>query len=131
MKECTRCNVTKTEDNYYVKSYGLQSWCKECCGIYRKEYERINRERIRPQKYKRSLEREYGLSYEDYLSLLEKQRERCAICNEIKPLCVDHDHETGKIRGLLCGSCNRGLGSFQDNEMWLVNAAEYLGWECR
>jgi hypothetical protein len=81
------------------------------------------------------LKRNYGLDYTTYLTLLEEQQHKCKICDgegfvikdthKIK-LVVDHDHETGKVRGLLCHNCNRGLGLFKDNTKVLKNAINYL-----
>ena len=71
----------------------------------------------------------YGLSESDYRTLVEGQQGQCAICGRIparRRLAVDHDHETGSVRGLLCGPCNIGLGVFQDNPTILEKAAEYL-----
>lgn len=78
------------------------------------------------------LKRTYGLSLEDYKHLLEKQNGVCAICQQpetvdrYKNLAVDHCHETGKIRGLLCVNCNKGLGHFKDKKESLKRALEYL-----
>ncbi len=75
----------------------------------------------------------YGLTIEDYKRLLRKQNYRCAICRSKdfgrkggKHFCIDHDHKTGKIRGLLCGACNKGLGLLKDKIKNLRNAIEYL-----
>lgn len=69
----------------------------------------------------------YNLSPEDYDRLLEDQNEACAICG-VRPdrLCVDHDHETGEVRGLLCSPCNSGLGFFKDRVRLLAAAIVYL-----
>ena len=66
------------------------------------------------------------------LELHARQGGKCAICGTqyvlgLKRLALDHCHETGRIRGLLCGSCNRGLGLFRDNPERLRKAIEYLG----
>lgn len=64
---------------------------------------------------------------EDYDRLLEEQDGRCALCeSEMKRAVVDHDHDTGKVRGLLCDTCNTGLGKFGDNAERLEAAAEYV-----
>ncbi len=57
----------------------------------------------------------YGITEEEYNTLLEKQNYQCAVCHEIPEewLCVDHDHITGKIRGLLCKSCNLLVGEYE------------------
>ena len=69
----------------------------------------------------------YGLTQEDWLVLFNKQKGLCAIkgCNQI-PKIVDHDHETGKVRGLLCSDHNKGLGDFHDNITELQGAIKYL-----
>jgi hypothetical protein len=78
--------------------------------------------------------RRYGLTPEEYDLMLVLQDGLCAICHrpptDIK-LAVDHDHETGTVRGLLCPSCNNGLGRFRDDPALLTRAADYLkGWPC-
>lgn len=77
------------------------------------------------------------MSLIQYKDLLQKQKGLCAIClgnetskdwqtNKFRALAVDHEHTTGKIRGLLCSSCNKALGGFRDNEQILHNAIVYL-----
>lgn len=76
----------------------------------------------------------YGLSVEKYNELLKQQRGRCAICGVVATrkntrwggLNIDHDHKTGKVRGLLCTACNGGLGFFHDNIEKMLKAIEYL-----
>jgi hypothetical protein len=79
--------------------------------------------------YAGALRRLYGLSLQDYDDLLARQDGGCGICRQ-KPrkrrLCVDHDHRTRKIRGLLCINCNTGLGCYGDNPTFLRMAADYL-----
>ena len=74
----------------------------------------------------------YGITTEDYDALLDKQNGVCAICSTDKPgrkdhhFCIDHNHKTGEVRGLLCVSCNRALGLFQDDTTILHRASQYL-----
>lgn len=77
----------------------------------------------------------YGITREDYLKMSEEQGHVCKICGcaetvkrrgKVIRLAVDHCHQTGKIRGLLCCSCNRALGYFKDSPENLRKAAEYL-----
>lgn len=76
----------------------------------------------------------HKLTGEEYRRLFEAQDGRCALCGRDyfgwgggrRPLVVDHCHETGKVRGLLCGSCNTALGRFGDNPARLRQAADYL-----
>lgn len=74
----------------------------------------------------------YGITIEEYEALYEAQDGLCAICGETPEsdrwnrLAVDHCHETGQVRGLLCGSCNRALGSFKDDPEIMQRAIAYL-----
>lgn len=75
-----------------------------------------------------NLKQNFNLTLEDYNTLLQKQNNVCAICGKTcsKSLAVDHDHKTGKVRGLLCNNCNRALGHFKDSVENLTNAINYL-----
>ena|SRR3990167_9669761 len=75
------------------------------------------------------LKQKYGITEADYEKMLKDQGEVCAICKRhqrFQRLAVDHDHKTKKVRGLLCMSCNRGLGRFFDSAYRLRAAADYL-----
>ena len=90
-----------------------------------------NRKRLKGVNRSSWLMRKYGITREDYNEWFHSQNGSCAICNvhqnEITySLCVDHDHETGKVRGLLCMGCNTGLGKFGDCIEGLEAAIEYL-----
>lgn len=85
-----------------------------------------------PERFKRyTLQRDYGIAYEQYRELLEQQRGVCAICQQApdeggRKLAVDHSHVTGVVRGLLCTNCNLGIGSFRDSPQLLCVAKAYL-----
>lgn len=91
-----------------------------------KEYYHNNKDSVKNT----YLQTNYKITLEDYNLLLEKQNEKCKICNQDcstgKSLAVDHNHETGKVRGLLCKNCNIGLGMFFDNLDFLESAVTYL-----
>lgn len=74
------------------------------------------------------LKRKYNLSLEQYQNLILQQNNKCGICK--KPFKqtahIDHNHQTGMVRGLLCSTCNRGIGYFKDNIIILKNAIDYL-----
>ena len=75
------------------------------------------------------LRRKYGITQAEYDTMLAAQGGACAICGSIEPkriLAVDHHHGTGAVRGLLCDSCNNGLGRFRDNPEVLARAIAYL-----
>ena len=113
MKSCTQCGVNK-EFNQFSKAKlgkdGLRSKCKDCCASY--EMNRI-----------------YGITLEDYDTMLEVQNGCCAICktDDVKGrFAIDHCHTTGKVRGLLCFDCNTGIGKLKDDPSLLLSAYEYL-----
>jgi hypothetical protein len=104
-------------------------------------WQQANRDRylVRQREYKRArpaqeragyLRRTFGISSDEYDAMLESQGGVCAICGRPprkgSSLHVDHDHETGCVRGLLCFRCNGGLGQFAESPERLVEAAEYL-----
>lgn len=79
--------------------------------------------------FKRSIANKYELSAKEYLHLAEKQKNCCGICMERKPrreLFVDHCHNSDRVRGLLCRTCNIALGYFKDDEQYLLAAINYL-----
>ena len=104
------------------------------------EYSRKNRDRVnlkrreRRKKYPElvtnsDLKRRFGIILDDYNQLLYKQESRCAIClikQDNRRFSVDHDHKTGKVRGLLCSTCNMGLGCLQDDAELLRKLATYI-----
>lgn len=112
-KVCTKCHVG-------TEFYGTDSWCKEC----KKEYARnIDPERQRDK----NLWVKYRIRAIDFDRMLVEQ-DGCAICHRWprgKQFVVDHDHVTGKVRGVLCPNCNRGM-SYIDDDGWLDNAKAYL-----
>lgn len=98
---------------------------KEKLAIKSREYAKNNPEIYRKsarEHYARNrdsiIARKYGLTLDEYHALGDS----CAICGSTKRLCVDHDHNTGEVRGLLCNGCNVGLGGFNDNRESLLKA---------
>lgn len=87
------------------------------------EYKELN--------YKRQIKYNFGVTVEDYAALLKKCGGVCSICEgpfvigKIKRPCVDHNHKTGKVRGLLCHTCNAGLGKFKDDVIRMQMAVDY------
>ena len=94
----------------------------------RVEFETLKRGRARRvlknrEKYLKST---YGMTTADYEELKRSQCGECEICTQEIDLVVDHDHVTGRVRGLLCSNCNSGLGFFQDSPTILKMAVSYL-----
>jgi cytochrome b involved in lipid metabolism len=155
MKTCTKCKQN-LEDIDFCKDKsnksGLTSWCKTCRNDHNKGWRANNPDKIKvlnerhtqtrkeyyskpdiKLKYRKaSIKKQFGIEYDVYEFLDEKQGGVCAICKtdeksvRNKHLCIDHDHSTGKIRGLLCSNCNRGLGLLKDSEEILKSAIQYL-----
>jgi hypothetical protein len=101
----------------------------------RRELEKIrynkNKKKASESNRKKLLKREYDITTEDYCNLLIEQEYRCKICSKHNDelrlsLFVDHDHNTGLVRGLLCSTCNSGLGMFKDNPEIILKAYNYL-----
>lgn len=125
-------------DPQYKKKYYKRNREKHlayCRQIYlrdrKKRVETARRRRADGTERRLRLLREWGLSLEEIIKRLRKQRHKCPICrrrirNEKQSFKVDHDHTTGKIRGLLCRECNLGLGMFKDNIQRLERAKKYL-----
>lgn len=135
-KHCPKCDCIKSLDQFYIDKVGksvgkVYPYCKVCeC-----EKQRAMRQ-ARPKHHKikdrkKLLKRDYNLTLDEFDQMLIKQDYRCKICKRheselSKALCVDHCHITGKVRGLLCLTCNTGLGSFRDSIEGLEAAIYYL-----
>lgn len=95
---------------------------------YVKAHYEANREKYKTAARRSALKRFYGLTPEEYEIRLKAQKGVCAICGEVSKkryLDVDHDHTTGKVRGLLCGLCNRRIAVL-DNKNFMERATRYL-----
>ena len=138
MKECCDCGVIKPLDEFVrIRRNcadgisGFTAACKPCRRIRDNKWRTDNRVHAQAKSRANYVARTYGLSLEQHNELYEKQRGCCAICgthaSELKrSLFVDHDHSTGKVRGLLCNGCNSALGYFRDCPENLHAAIAYL-----
>jgi hypothetical protein len=144
-KKCSDCGKKKLLDDFYKLPHtrdGRQGHCKKCQVVRARRWVENNRERSRTymksyrqsnkeRRYGNSIQSKFGLSLEEYKALSEKQKGLCAIClskpkGRSKRLVVDHCHTSKRVRGLLCNTCNRALGMFQDNARTLTRAVAYL-----
>ncbi len=89
------------------------------------EYQRRFRKKTHYGK-KWEIKKKYGLEWDEYLELLERFNHSCALCGATEDLCIDHDHLTGKIRGILCRPHNMAIGALGDDYDSVQRAAEYL-----
>ena len=150
-KYCKQCDTTKPKSEFNksaAKKDGLGYYCRQCSIQMQKEWREKNPDKVKewresnPDKLKeyeeRRIEKQYGITAEQYNNLLDQQNNRCAICGGVNKngyaLSIDHDHSCcpgkkscGKcIRRLLCDRCNWGLGHFRDNPEILRVAAKYI-----
>lgn len=133
MKKCYKCGITKPSEAFCknkTQRDNLACECRACQKVYRTQALEKDYLGTRLKQRKNNLKQMFGMSIEEYDEKLNKQDGVCKICGlecvSGKRLAVDHDHETGKIRDLLCSNCNGGLGKFQDNPELLIKAADYL-----
>lgn len=114
----------------YIDPNGNSSGCILCRRSKNKEYYKRRYLESPDWQIRRKMKQCWGLTLEEYKELLNLQGNRCAICGTqdfgSRNAPIDHDHKTGKIRGILCQKCNRGLGLFLDNTEILKNAIRYL-----
>ena len=136
-KTCTKCKKRLALEKFFRHmtavgpvGQGRQSWCKACQKAAKPKAKGTRR------KYKDQRERQlfyaYGVRYEQYDAMLVRQGGGCGVCRSKKPghgwknFCVDHDHETGKFRGVLCWGCNLLIGHSKESPETLRKAAAYL-----
>jgi hypothetical protein len=131
MKLCRKCLVEKLRSDFYRETSrkdGLHPWCKGCT----REYGRVYRGRVGRRELDkiRLIKFNYGLSEEEYRSMAQAQSGHCAICRlpetADNKLQVEHDHQTGRVRGLAHRKCNSGIAFFFENPVSLMGAIEYL-----
>ncbi len=131
---CSKCLEIKSIENFSKKSsntFGYHSWCHDCRRTYHRVYQsglpRHPNRRVWEWK-KRGI---IGMTMERYEEMLEIQGRCCAICNRHeeeldRTLCVDHNHATGEVRGLLCRSCNVAIGLLREDTAIFRKATEYV-----
>lgn len=139
-RQCMRCKDAKELTEFkplLTKSSGRDSYCIPCRKVINREWAQRNRAKAvasttawkKANPVAARLTR-YPINVADFKALLAAQDDRCAICRRVPDdpfsLCVDHDHASGKVRGLLCTACNSGLGKLGDSEEGLLRALEYL-----
>jgi hypothetical protein len=125
MKTCTKCGVSKDDSEFYSiqrkdrTKPQLYRHCKPCAAIAKAENKQYGRDW--------ELKKKYGITLKEYQQECLTRDNTCDICsNKVDSLHVDHNHTTGKVRGYLCGSCNRAIGLLKDSSTVCFNAAKYL-----
>jgi hypothetical protein len=133
VKLCSDCKTEKPEGEFGRVHGYLNKRCRPCDSAYKKSLPSYNSEARRRAKFKAR----YGITPERYDQMSAEQQGLCAICGNSEPgvdkrtgevmrLSVDHDHETGRVRGLLCQKCNRAIGLLDDDVDRLKWAIDYL-----
>jgi hypothetical protein len=141
--QCGKCQDWKSDEMFREASRnrsrrGRDSWCRVCRNDYQREWQRVEssyyerqeaRAEIIDASFDRHLRNRYGITEADYYKKLAEQDGKCAICHSSDPvrhrLHVDHDHDSGQVRSLLCFRCNIQLGFLEDRE-WVQKAQAYL-----
>lgn len=124
-KQCTNCKETKEDAEFYLikrpapRNPSLYRHCKECCKLVSKQNKNYSKNW--------ELLKKYNITLEEYKTQCSLRDNHCDICsNKVLTLHVDHSHVTGKVRGYLCGSCNRGIGLLKDSASICFSAGKYL-----
>ena len=142
-KTCPNCLLKKTLSDFTIRQSGHRAGkavahCKSCSVQKQKKQKERDPSIYRRIEWPSKLKNKYGITVDNYYQMLENQNGGCGICGTKVPSArqrqyvtqemffVDHCHSTGKVRGLLCGKCNRGLGYFEDEPERLEEAANYL-----
>lgn len=135
-KECAakafKAYRLSNKGKFALYRYNARPEVKAMRADLQRKYKAEAPERVAARKRKAHLKKEFGITPSVYDAMLAAQNGVCAICGTNTPsphrvnFYVDHCHTTGKIRGLLCGSCNTGLGHFKDNPDLLTTAISYL-----
>jgi hypothetical protein len=137
-KVCTKCKIEKSLTLFNSRRgkqfHLLHSWCKECEYNGLKNWNLENPNKIREYRAKhrwtfsKRLKRR-GITIDGFWKLYDSQNGKCAICLDsiaAENSAIDHNHKTGKIRGILCKNCNRGIGLLKDEAQILNSAYKYL-----
>lgn len=135
-KVCSTCLAEKSASEFSKLTRaadGLQYNCKVCNKKYRDDhieearaYDRAWYKKHPERAYAQKLKR-YGLTLEQYWEMVRLRDGKCDICKKKRRLCVDHDHVTKVVRGLLCKSCNGAIGALGDTKEGVFRALQYLG----
>jgi hypothetical protein len=147
IKTCATCSLCKSSsefNKYSAMKDGLHWECRSCVGLRRKSYYEKNRQReidrsvawkiSNKEKAKdASLKRKFGITIQDYNAMIRSQNGKCAICDKdhsVSCLVVDHDHNSGRVRKLLCHQCNLALGNLKENVLFAERMLDYIKKNC-
>jgi hypothetical protein len=135
MKICNTCKEEKDETAFYFSGNYIYHHCKKCNSEKSKQWYQINKDIKKESSLKWHYKSKYGLTFEQRQALFDKQEGKCAVCNcdvhldgtkNATQAVIDHCHTSGKVRGVLCNTCNQGLGFFKDDVTVIQNAIKYL-----
>lgn len=132
-KSCSKCGEFKRHTEFSRNSgisHGMSPRCKECSRRKFSEDELAKMRADYASKRQHHLDyklfQAYGITRKQWNQMTESQDYRCASCGDVAPLCVDHDHATGEVRGLLCTRCNTALGLLREDTEIIVALAVYI-----
>ena len=122
---CRDCDQVKSLAEFGTRTgarSGRLAYCRSCHNVRKDE----SRKRVHGGSRAYHLKRRYGITEVEYDEMVQAQGGLCAVCRERPVQHVDHDHVTGRVRGVLCFCCNQGLGNFRDRADIMSAAIEYL-----
>jgi len=129
LKHCNGCGKDKHIDDFprrYERPIGYRSKCKKCVSVNRKKHYEADRKsgKLQESFWKRA---NINITYKEYVEKYDKLQGKCEICNDkLDVLCVDHNHETNEVRGLLCTKCNLAIEGLKESPEIMNSAIKYI-----
>lgn len=147
VRKCKKCSEEKPLELFRKNkscAEGRTYECLVCTREYKRNLEASNKEHFKKYKKKyrtqgsrraECIKKDYGISYDEYVDIYNRDLGKCRICSKtlaiektenLETASIDHCHKSGRIRGILCGKCNIGIGMFDENLDLLLKARDYL-----
>ena len=142
LKKCRKCGLEARAESDLVNfvtnkraPLGKMNLCRPCSDVMFKESYRVNGKKWNHKKWKEHIHSKFGITYVEFDEMMEAQDHKCKLCGCKKEdkrnmthvqLSIDHNHETGEIRGLLCHTCNMAIGMLKDDPVLIKKVLEYI-----
>lgn len=136
-KLCSICGERKPPRQFTTDRNnpdGRSNRCRDCARTHHRSWRAINASELKKKHSRLYRYKTWGIGPEEFMAMLVAQDYKCPVCAEElsldagrgKNACIDHDHVSGQIRGILCSSCNRAIGLLKESILILGNAVEYM-----
>lgn len=143
-KRCRKCGEEKPVTEFYTRKSSKDGYRNECKACHSKRYKEYYKQDYCKENHRKSARKhtlkQYGIDEDTYKKMHDNQQGKCLICgtpfelvstSRTKTACVDHNHKTGEVRGLLCWNCNVALGKLKEDPNIVMNAYKYLTGDLR